>query len=194
MRIISGIAGRRKLQVPKAVSRPSTDRMREALFSILGEGVKGSRVLDLFAGSGALGLEALSRGGEHCDFVDENREAAGVIKRNLKDLGLAGGAVHHGDVFSFLKAGGAVRGKYDYVFADPPYFKRGVGRDFAGELFAMECWGQLLADGGYLIVEDDAKNKREEFKEGNEVLELLAKRKYGGCGVWIFGRKEQSDA
>ena len=91
MRIIAGIAGRLAIKVPSAVARPTTDFVRQAVFSILGERVDNARVLDLFAGSGALGLEALSRGAATCVFVDEHRQAAQVITHNLTKSRLAGG-------------------------------------------------------------------------------------------------------
>ncbi|MGB1260756.1 MAG: RsmD family RNA methyltransferase, partial [Akkermansiaceae bacterium] len=104
MRIISGTARRREIRVPKDVARPSTDRLREALFSILNQRVEGARVLDLFAGSGALGLECLSRGASSCAFVDASRESARVIKQNLTNTKLAGGHVSHADVFKHLSS------------------------------------------------------------------------------------------
>ncbi|NJR43711.1 MAG: methyltransferase [Akkermansiaceae bacterium] len=83
MRIIAGKAGRIAIKVPAAVARPTTDFVRQALFSIINERVENARILDLFAGSGALGLEALSRGAKACTFVDEHRQATSVITENL---------------------------------------------------------------------------------------------------------------
>ncbi|MEO8616705.1 MAG: RsmD family RNA methyltransferase, partial [Luteolibacter sp.] len=91
MRIIAGKAGRTAIKVPSAVARPTTDFVRQAVFSILGEKVENARVLDLFAGSGALGLEALSRGAATCTFVDEHRQATQVITENLAKARLNGG-------------------------------------------------------------------------------------------------------
>ena len=84
MRIIAGTAGRLAIKVPKAVTRPTTDFVRQAIFSILGTKVEGAAVLDLFAGSGAIGLESLSRGAASCTFVDEHRQAEIVIRENLE--------------------------------------------------------------------------------------------------------------
>ncbi len=181
MRIISGKAGRRHIRVPGSVARPSTDRLREALFSILGDRVDGARVLDLFAGSGALGLECLSRGAASCVFVDDSREAQQVIKKNLNDLSLAGGRVAGGDVFRMLKGD---RGKYDLIFADPPYFKRPDDTDFVQRLFESEGLPERLADGGLLIVEDPPCNRRGEIHG----WELLDQRHYGGCGILFYQR------
>ena len=99
MRIISGSAGRRNISVPKSVARPSTDRLREALFSILADRLQGAKVLDLFAGSGALGIESLSRGAASAVMVDDNREAQKVITKNLTSLGFDNGRAVQADVF-----------------------------------------------------------------------------------------------
>ena len=180
MRIISGTAGRRNIKVPKTMTRPSTDRLREAIFSILGSRVVDARVLDLFAGSGALGLECLSRGAQLCDFVDDNRESANVIRNNLKMLGLAGGRVMEHDVFQFLRMHNS---SYDLVFADPPYFKNPSDRDFVNELLTNESWPRLLSDDALLIIEDPPANIR--LNDGNS-LNLLDQRRYGGCGILFY--------
>lgn len=181
MRIISGVAGSRKIKVPKDVSRPSTDRLREALFSILGQRIESARVLDLFAGSGALGMECLSRGASSCDFVDESREAGKVIQSNLKGLGLEGGRVVEGDVFRYLR--GRNR-PYDLIFADPPYYKNLGDRDFIKELLDNVSLPQLLADGGLLVLEDPPANVRSE-KEFDDWT-LLDQRRYGSCGILFY--------
>lgn len=186
MRIISGTAGRRNVRVPRDVARPSTDRLREALFSILGLRVDGARVLDLFSGSGALGLECLSRGARSCDFVDESRESARVIADNLKTLDLKGGRVVESDVFRFLKGRG---GPYDLVFADPPYYKYPGDRDFLQEMFAQESLIGLLAEDALLIVEDPPANKR--VIEVSDDLELIDQRRYGSCGILFYQRKKK---
>lgn len=121
-RIIAGSLGGRRLQVPPAGTRPTSERVREALFSALENdpGLDGVDVLDLCAGSGALGIEALSRGARHALFVESDRRAAATLRRNLTDLGLAG----VGEVRTATAA--AVLGKpadrpYRLVLADPPY-------------------------------------------------------------------------
>ncbi|MFN5832476.1 MAG: RsmD family RNA methyltransferase, partial [Akkermansiaceae bacterium] len=103
MRIIAGKAGRMAIKVPSAVARPTTDFVRQAIYSILGETIFDARVLDLFCGSGALGLEALSRGAASCVFVDEHRQAIAVTDENLKKAKLDGGRTVKADVFSFLQ-------------------------------------------------------------------------------------------
>lgn len=185
MRIISGSAGRRQIAVPKVLTRPSTDRLREALFSILGDRVKDSRVLDLFAGSGALGLECLSRGARSCEFVEERREATVAIKKNLRTLGLSGGRVIESDVFRFLKGR---QGPYDLVFADPPYYKNLGDRDFVQELMDMESMPERLSDDALLVVEDPPSNHRAEKIGAGWTL--LDQRRYGSSGILFYQRSE----
>jgi 16S rRNA (guanine966-N2)-methyltransferase len=182
VRIISGSAGRRNIRVPEGVTRPSTDRLREALFSILGERVRGARVLDLFAGSGALGLECLSRGAQSCDFVDGSREAVEVIRRNLDELGLTGGRVLAGDVFRVLASG---QGKYDLIFADPPYCQNPGDSDHVRELLGCEALAGSLVPEGLLVIEDAAANRRGD----QDGWELLDRRRYGGSGILFYQRQ-----
>ncbi|WP_197381079.1 16S rRNA (guanine(966)-N(2))-methyltransferase RsmD [Mycolicibacterium mengxianglii] len=120
-RIIAGAAGGRRLVVPPRGTRPTTDRVRESLFNVLVARLDftGLAVLDLYAGSGALGLEALSRGARSALFVESNQRAAAVIAQNIAVLGLPGATVRRGSVDAVL-AGGAA-GPMDVVFADPPY-------------------------------------------------------------------------
>jgi 16S rRNA (guanine966-N2)-methyltransferase len=182
MRIISGSAGRRHIRVPGSVARPSTDRLREALFSILADRVRDAQVMDLFAGSGALGLESLSRGASCCVFVDQSRESQKVIGQNLKDLELDGGRVLGGDVFQVLKS---ERADYDLIFADPPYFKSSGDVDYVERLLVDEHLPGCLAQGGLLVVEDSSANER----GGYEGWELLDQRRYGGSGILFYQRQ-----
>ena len=119
MRIIAGTAGSIPLKVPRSLTRPTTDRVREAMFSVLAGKLPGARVLDLFAGSGSLGLESLSRGAAEATFVESNGAACAVIEENVQKSRLAGTRVQRRDVLSFLSTTSA--GRYDLVFADPPY-------------------------------------------------------------------------
>jgi len=119
-RIVAGVAGGRRLAVP-STARPTTDRVREALFSVLAARLDfdGLRVLDLYAGSGALGLEALSRGAESVLLVESDRRAADVIARNISTVGLPGATVRRGAVGAVLAI--PAPAPMDLVFADPPY-------------------------------------------------------------------------
>jgi len=120
-RIVAGVAGGRRLLVPSGGTRPTSDRVREALFSALAHdpGIDGAAVLDLGAGSGALGLEALSRGAAHVLFVEPDPRAAAVLRRNLAAVGLPGGQVRVAPAAAVLSGRGP-RG-YDVLLVDPPY-------------------------------------------------------------------------
>ena len=120
MRIISGSARGRKLKELQGTdTRPTTDKVKESMFNIVQFDIEGRRVLDLFGGTGQLGLEALSRGAVSCTFVDQRREAAALIRENIRLTGFTDRArVVQGEALSFLAA---CREKFDVVFLDPPY-------------------------------------------------------------------------
>ena len=121
MRVIAGAYGGRRLRAPNGLdTRPTSDRVREALFSVLGAGVEGARVLDLFAGSGALGIEALSRGAAEATFVDAAEAAVRCVRANLEALSLTA-QVRRADAGAFLRSASARGHLYDLVFLDPPY-------------------------------------------------------------------------
>lgn len=120
-RIIGGVAGGRRIAVPPRGTRPTTDRVREALFNVLAarRDLTGLAVLDLYAGSGALGLEALSRGAASALFVESDQRTAAVIARNIEAVGLAGATLRRGAVAAVVAAGSPAA--VDLVLADPPY-------------------------------------------------------------------------
>jgi 16S rRNA (guanine966-N2)-methyltransferase len=152
LRVISGRYGGRRLQAPRgAATRPTADRVREALFSILGARVEGTCVLDLFAGSGALGLEALSRGAAAVTFVDSSPAAQRAIRANLEALG-AEAEVVRSDALRWLGSASAGARQYDLVFLDPPYRRAGA---VAGELSAAVP--PVLAPGALVVVESDRR-------------------------------------
>jgi len=127
LRIVSGRFKGKAIAAPKSqMTRPTSDRLRETIFNILAHGVavdvEDARVLDLFAGTGALGLEALSRGARHCTFIEEGAEARGVIRRNMESLGLNGVAKIFRRDATRLGDAGTIE-PFDLVFADPPYGK-----------------------------------------------------------------------
>jgi 16S rRNA (guanine966-N2)-methyltransferase len=180
MRIIAGTAGRTAIKVPAVVTRPTTDFVRQAVFSILGEKVVGARVLDLFAGSGALGLEALSRGAASCTFVDEHRQAVVVIAENLAKARLTGGFLVKSEVATFLKRDA---GTYDIVFADPPYWKYHGDADLAGQLLKAGSLAARLAPGGWCILEVSSHWKL----PADSPMPMVDRREYGSSAVMFFG-------
>jgi 16S rRNA (guanine966-N2)-methyltransferase len=149
LRIIAGDLKGRRVRVPETPGvRPTGDRVREALFSILGGRLRGGRVLDAFAGSGALGFEALSRGMDAAEFVEADRTAAEVVRANAAALGVAARCrVHHGDVVRLLSRGG-LTGPYALVLADPPWADAIVPA-----FLAALAGGGALEAGGRVVVE-----------------------------------------
>jgi 16S rRNA (guanine966-N2)-methyltransferase len=179
MRIIAGSAGRIAIKVPTAVARPTTDFVRQAIFSILAERVENARVLDLFAGSGAIGLEALSRGAASCVFVDEHRQASAVIAENLTKTKLEGGRAVKADVASFLKRDVST---YDLIFADPPYWKHHGDKDHVGDLLKAGLIAPRLAPGGWFVAEVSANSP----SPAGDDLTLSDRREYGGSAILFY--------
>jgi 16S rRNA (guanine966-N2)-methyltransferase len=173
MRVIAGEHGGRRLTAPKgAETRPTADRVREALFSALGD-VSDRTVLDLFAGSGALGIEALSRGAARATFVERARPALAALRGNLEALGIEA-EVHAGDARAFVRNASQAGRTYDLVFVDPPY------RD--AERLASELdLASVLAPEGRLVTESD---RRTPLDNG---LPLLFERRYGDTLIRIHG-------
>ena len=177
MRIVAGSAGGLEIAVPKTDLRPTMDRVRGAIFSSLGEFITGARVLDLFAGSGGLGIEALSRGASHAVFVDSDRRAAVTIGKNLAHTRLTG-TIHTLDIFSYLdRLAGAA--SFDAIIADPPYAKKSGERDFAPELLRSESLRHALKPGGIFILEHLPNAT---LSLGNE-WELIRAKRYGATAV-----------
>ncbi|SER54308.1 16S rRNA (guanine966-N2)-methyltransferase [Lentzea xinjiangensis] len=176
-RIVAGTAGGRRLKVPPKGTRPTSERVREALFSSLESvlDLDGARVLDLYAGSGALGFEALSRGAAHATFVESDRRAAEVLKSNARDLPFPGVLV----VNRSAEAYAATEGEpFDVVFADPPY---AVGDDeIAGVLAGLVGAARLTAD-AVLIVERASRSAEPVWPEG---VEPLRAKRYGDTAVY----------
>jgi 16S rRNA (guanine966-N2)-methyltransferase len=184
MRVIAGRLGGRRLKAPRGhVTRPTTDRVREALFSMLAD-VAGARVLDLFAGTGALGIEALSRGAAHAVFVERSRHALAALRANLLDLeiGAEQAEVRPGDALAALQSARERGETYDLVFLDPPYERaRELGEALAGILPA------LLAPNARVVVEADRRNPAE------LPLAVEALRRYGDTTITIHRHDMESD-
>jgi 16S rRNA (guanine966-N2)-methyltransferase len=173
VRVVAGEFRGRRLAAPRGMrTRPTADRVREALFSMLGD-VTGTRVLDLYAGSGALGIEALSRGAESAVFVEREARAAAVIERNLASLGLDQPVVRQ-DALRFLARH---EGTFDLVFCDPPY-------DSASRLTGplAERLPALTSEGARIVTESDKRMPLE------LPFPLLTERTYGDTRIAIHGR------
>ena len=151
MRIISGSARGRKLKEPQGRdTRPTTDKVKESMFNIIQFELEGRRVLDLFSGTGQLGLEALSRGAVHCTFVDQRREAAVLIGENIKLTGFTEvSRVVQGEALSFLASCGE---KFDVIFLDPPY-----GSGLLEKSVAQIAKFDILREHGIIICESGAE-------------------------------------
>ena len=181
MRIISGTAGGIPIQVPRTLLRPTADRVREGVFSMLGNRPEGAHVLDLFAGSGAYGLECLSRGATGCVFVESDRAAGPVIAANLKKAALTGGAVATAPVESWLRA---KAGAFDLIFADPPFLKHKDDRAWDTLLLESEPLRGLLAPGGLFVLESFAKSAQP--PPPGSPWSCAVARRYGDVVVRLF--------
>ncbi len=176
-RIVAGTAGGRRLKVPPKGTRPTSERVREALFNALevaGE-LRGTQVLDLYAGSGALGLEALSRGAGGALFVEHDRRAVEVLKGNVAALGL-GGTVRAGTVESVVAA--PAPQTFDIVLADPPY---AVDSTRLGEVMAALAAGRWVADGALLVIERAARDGEPDWPPG---FEPMRTKRYGDTALY----------
>jgi len=180
MRVIAGIYGGRRLVAPRGrETRPTSDRVREALFAILGP-LDGLAVLDLCAGSGALGIEALSRGAAHATFVERAPAAVRAIEANLRALGVPRAAmtVTRQDVRAFLPAASRARRHYDLVFLDPPYrLAPELGRELSPAL------AEVLAADGRIVCESDRR------APVALDLPLTDERRYGDTVIRIHERE-----
>jgi len=183
LRIIGGKArGRRIRSVPGDMTRPITDRVREALFNIRGVDIQGANFLDLFAGTGSVGIEALSRGALKVTFIDVNRLPIGTIRANLRATNLEEGAeVLHMDAFIFLQR--ASGRKYDYVYIAPPQYK-GL---WLRALHLIDATPNILSDEAWLIVQ--ILPVELENLTGDNVLENLVefdRRQYGSTVLLFY--------
>ncbi len=177
MRVIAGSAGGIRLAVPKRGVRPTMDRVKAAIFSSLGDAVAGARVLDLFAGSGALGIEALSRGASSAMFVEEDRQSTEMIERNLAKAKLRG-RVRQQDVFDFLRRGPDAE-RVQIIFADPPYEKTKYGESYTEKLLTNEVLPRLLDSSGVFVLEKRPAETLPEMK----FWRMVRQKTYGATEV-----------
>ncbi|HST30502.1 MAG TPA: 16S rRNA (guanine(966)-N(2))-methyltransferase RsmD [Chthoniobacterales bacterium] len=178
MRVIAGRAGGVRLVSPKTGIRPTMDRVKAAIFSSLGEIVIGARVLDLFAGTGALGIEALSRGAESALFVEQHPQATAAIEKNLQATKLSG-RIRSADVFRFLKNFATSGDVFRIIFADPPYEKMESGEHFTDNLLADPALPRLLEVDGIFVLEKSPGETLPETKRWS----VLRQKTYGATEV-----------
>ncbi|MEV7688716.1 16S rRNA (guanine(966)-N(2))-methyltransferase RsmD [Streptomyces bungoensis] len=184
-RVIAGAAGGRRLAVPPGTgTRPTSDRAREGLFStwqsLLGGPLDGERVLDLYAGSGAVGLEALSRGACHTLLVEADARAARIVRENVRNLGLPGAEVRAGKAEQVIREPAPAE-PYDLVFLDPPYAV--TDDDLREILLTLRTQGWLAAD-ALVTVERSTRGGEFRWPDG---IEALRSRRYGEGTFW-YGR------
>jgi len=184
MRITGGIAKGQQLKVPKSdLLRPTTDRVREAIFSILASlAGRPSRTLDLFAGTGALGIESLSRDAEWADFVEQQPKSCAIIKQNLNKIGFA--QKSHVYCCSVSKALTFLDGKYDIIFMDPPY------SDYSTNQVVMQLANSKVIDDKSLIVVSHAS--RSPLEQSYDVLSLIKEKRYGDTCISIYRKEVKS--
>jgi 16S rRNA (guanine966-N2)-methyltransferase len=174
MRVVAGRLRGRTLVAPRGTqTRPTSDRVREAVFSIVGP-IDGLRVLDLFAGSGAMGIESLSRGAAEATLVDSSAASVAAIRRNLRELGLRA-TVSQEKVEAFLERARRAGRQYDLVFVDPPYSRAGSLSQRLSEALAP-----VLAEGARVVAESDRRKPLELS------LAPVDRRRYGDTLILIF--------
>ena len=181
MRVIAGSArGRRLKELPGMDTRPTTDKVKESIFNVIQFELEGRKVLDLFGGTGQLGIEALSRGSAHCTFVEMRRDALAVIKENLKVTNLQPQArVVQGDALAFLTSS---REKFDVILLDPPYHT-----DLMDRAVEAIIRFDILSEHGIMVCETAAERQlpalpEDRFEEGRSY-------RYGQIKLSIFRRK-----
>jgi 16S rRNA (guanine966-N2)-methyltransferase len=188
MRVIAGIYRSRILKSLKGLAlRPTSDRLRETLFNVLGAGIQGSRFLDVFAGTGAVGIEALSRGAEHVSFIENHAPSAALVRKNLAALNVPSGVtVISVDAIRGLetleakiKSGGPA---YDYIFIDPPY---AATKDYSRVLKKIDA-SPLLAGRGIVIVEH---RKTFDLPESFDTLKRLRLLRQGDAALSFYRRE-----
>lgn len=182
MRIITGSARGKRLQAPAGLhTRPTTDRVKESVFNIIQWDLEGRRVLDLFGGSGQLGLEALSRGAADCTIVDGDKNAQNIIEANIKSCGFGERCrLVRGDAFFFLQRQG--KGSYHVIFLDPPY-----GGELLNRAVESICRIDILAQGGIIVCESAVDDLLTEPPAPYRTVKRYA---YGHTAVTIITKED----
>ena len=183
MRVITGSArGRRLKELEGMETRPTTGKVKESLFSILEFDIEGRRVLDLFAGTGQLGIEALSRGARECVFIDQRKDAAALIRDNLQICGLSEQAtVRCGDGMAYLKSGE----KFDIIFLDPPY-----GSNLLGQALEQITAFDICREHGIIVAESAVDTV---LPEVTAPYSLYREYRYGKIKLSVYHRSGNED-
>ncbi|SHJ58635.1 16S rRNA (guanine(966)-N(2))-methyltransferase RsmD [Tepidibacter formicigenes] len=184
MRVISGSARGLKLKSPKGMDvRPTTDRVKESVFNIINNRLIDSFVLDIFSGTGSLGIEALSRGAQKCTFIDSSKESIKVIKENIEKARVNDKSeVILSDAISAINKLGVRRDKFDIIFMDPPYLK-----NLIEPVLEEISKKNILEEDGIIIVEHDTKD---ELLEEINNLYKYREKKYGNTTISFFALEE----
>ena len=183
MRVITGSArGRRLKELEGMETRPTTGKVKESLFSILQFDIEGRRVLDLFAGTGQLGIEALSRGARECVFIDQRKDAVNLIRENVKLCDLTDNAVvRQGDSMAYLKSGE----KFDIIFLDPPY-----GSKLLGEALEQITKFDICREHGIIVAESAVET---ELPSVAPPYSLYREYRYGKIKLSVYHRSGNED-
>lgn len=185
MRVIAGIHRGRRLSGPQGTTlRPTSDKVREALFSILGKRIPGGRFVDLYAGTGAVGIEALSRGAAVVTFVESDPKAIQVMRKNLSACGLREGAeVRISSIQTFFARPQWWNGPYNVLFADPPYAAK------EAVTLVLESWSiGLLAEDAVMVIEQDT---RATLPNSTDRATLIRRYEYGDTALFLYKRARQ---
>jgi len=181
LRVIAGIAKGRKLQAPPGIkTRPITDMIKEALFNILQPRILNSSFLDLYAGSGSVGIEALSRGAANAVFVDNDAQAVKIIRQNLDHCKLQG-EVYHSDIFDFLRRMVRQKRSFDIIFADPPFTQENLFKKTINALDSAE----LISPQGVVIIRVP---RNTELSSQLNQIEMVRKNLYGESALYFYHR------
>lgn len=177
MRVITGTARGRRLKTPDGMDiRPTTDNVKESIFNIVQFDIEGRRVLDLFAGTGQLGIECLSRGAREAVFVDSSRDAVKIVKDNLKTCGFSAPVLQM-DALSYLRS----CGKFDLIFIDPPY-DSGVYESVLETINSVD----LLSDGGIIMCES---RREKSLPEMNAPYRKVKEYNYGKVKLCLYTKE-----
>ena len=195
MRVVTGEAKGRRLKGPKTIgTRPIIERVKQALFNILSVRVEDARFLDLFAGTGSVGIEALSRGAAHATFIEMNHKVLALVRENLQITGLADRAeTLHMDAFKFLQAQNrppvsetSTKREYDMIYVAPPQYQ-----EMAARALSMLDGSPLVASQGLVIVQIHPKERPGVVAVPLQHLTLTDERRYGSTLLMFFARKEE---